>query len=236
MASSEPKVGLEFAMPKTPPTSRSAKKARDGRRSRQRLRSAFSTRSSSRQCDEVRATVPRGVNTSDVPVPALKRARGRGGGKVKESPNAQLLLSTVSSHLSGITKPKEGLKVTIPAEGNATNSEAVTAFLPTVRHLSKLDSIASELWELSQPTSVEPNFTVEIPQETLPDDSDVDLRMGKVKDPSPWCEPLRFTYKARSVLENHQKFAAEVLRQEPKVWGPSTGGEQPQPVLPGMLP
>ena len=32
------------------------------------------------------------------------------------------------------------------------------------------------------------------------------------------CEPIRFTYKSRSVLKDHQRFAVEVLRQEPKLW------------------
>ena len=110
----ELKVGLEFAMPKTPPpTSRPAKKAKDGRRSRQRSRSSSSTRCNSRQRDELRASIPRGVNAADVPVPTLKRGRGRG--KVKELTNAPLLIPTVPSHLSSITKPKEGLKVMIPS-------------------------------------------------------------------------------------------------------------------------
>ena len=129
-----------------------------------------------------------------------------------------LIAPAVPSTLSGIPKPKEGLKVSIPAGSNTKNGEASTAFPPAIQHLSKLDSVASERWELSESTSVEPNFNVEIPQEVLPDDSGVDPRMGKVKDPSPWSEPLTFTYKGRSVLEDHQRFAAKVLRQESAIW------------------
>ena len=70
----------------------------------------------------------------------------------------------------------------------------------------------------AEATSVESGFTMEVPQEPVPEDSDVDIRTGKVKDPSPWSEPLTFTYKGRSVLEDHQRFAAEVLRQESKLW------------------
>ena len=206
---SEPKVGLEFTMPKTPPPiNRSVKKAKNSRRSQQRSRSSSSNRSSSHQRDKARASIPRGVNISDVPAPTLKRARGRG--KTVET-NAPLLIPTVSSHLSSVTKPKAGLKVTIVAEDIVKNGEASTAFPPAIQHLSDLGTLASERWDLAEATSVEPNFTVEIPQETLPEDSDVDIRSGKVKDPSSWCKPLTFTYKGRSVLEDHQIFAAEVL-------------------------
>ena len=98
--SSEPKVDLEFALPKTPPPSRPAKKAMDSQkarqRSRQRSRSSSSSRSSSHQSDEVHASIPRGVNASDVPAPTLKRARGRG--KIREPSNAPLI-PTVPSPL-----------------------------------------------------------------------------------------------------------------------------------------
>ena len=121
--SSEPKVGFEFAMPKSPPpANRPAKKAKDGRRLRCRTRSSSSTGSTSRQHEEARASItPRGINTSDVPIPTLKRGRGRGRGKIMELTNAPLLISMVQSHLSGITKPKEGLKITIPTVANAMN-------------------------------------------------------------------------------------------------------------------
>ena len=121
-----------------------------------------------------------------------------------DSANAPLVVPAVPSHFSSLTKPKEGLKILIPAESNAKNGKASTAFPPAIQHLSKLDSVASERWELSEPTSVEPGFTVEILQETPPDNSDFELRTGKFKDPSPWSEPLMFTYKGRSVLEDHQ--------------------------------
>ncbi len=98
-------------MPKTPPP-RPIKKAKNGRRSRQQSRSSSSN---SHQRDEVRASISRGVNASDAP--ALKRGHGRGRGKIMESANAPLVAPAVPSHFSGITKPKEGLKISIPAEG-----------------------------------------------------------------------------------------------------------------------
>ena len=96
------------------------------------------------------------------------------------------------------------------------NGEVKTPFPPAIQHLSNLDSVASELWELPEATRVEPDFTLQIPQEPLAEDSDVDLRMGKIKDHAPWTEPLTFTYRDRSVLEDHQKFAAEVCGRSRK--------------------
>ena len=213
---SEPRVGLQFAILKTPPpTSRPAKKPKDGKTSRQRSRSRSSsfTHSKSRQREEARTSIPRGVNVSDAPT--LKRGRGKGRDKIGESANTPLV---APSYLSGITKPREGLKITISAEGSTKNGEVASTFPPAIQHLSNLGSIAIERWELSEATSVEPGFIVEVPQEAVQEDSDVDLRMGKVKDSDPWKEPLTFTYKGRSVLEDHQWFAAKVLRQESRIW------------------
>ena len=89
-----------------------------------------------------------------------------------ELTNTPLLIPTVQFHLSGITKPKEGLKVTIPAVGNAMTS---LPFLTAIRHLSKLDKDASEPLEPSMSASAEPGLKVEFQQEFPQEDSDVDL-------------------------------------------------------------
>ena len=115
--------------------------------------------------------LPYNQNVSNAPT--LKRGRGRG--KVMASANTMLVAPAVPTHFSNITKPKEGLKISISAEGNSKDNEASTAFPPVVQHLPKLDSVASKRWELSEPTLVETGFTVEIQQETLLDDSDIDL-------------------------------------------------------------
>ena len=132
-ASSEPRVSLEFAMPKTPPpSSKPTKMSKEGKRSQQWSRSSSSKRFDSRQRDEVRASITRGVNASDVP-PNLKWARGRGRGKITES-KAPLLIPT--SPLNGITKPREGLRITIPAGSDARTVELITAFPANVGHLA----------------------------------------------------------------------------------------------------
>ena len=73
-------------------------------------------------------------------------------------------------------------------------------------------------WELTEPTTIQPDFAVELPREDRQEDSDIDLRIGEVRNPNPWREPIHFTYRSRSVLKDHQRFAAEVLRQEPMLW------------------
>ena len=141
-ASTELKVGLEFAMSKTPPlSSRLTKVSKDSRRSRQRSRLSSSKRADSRHRDEVRASIPRGVIASDVP-PNLKRAQGRGRGKITEA-KAPLLAPT--SSLTGTTKPREGLRITIPAGTNARMVEVIRAYPANVGHLAKLESNARSL-------------------------------------------------------------------------------------------
>ena len=158
--SSEPKVGLEFAMPKAPPPpSRPNKVSKDGRRSRQRSRSSSYRRADSRHRDEVRASIPKGVNTSEAP-PNLKRARGRGRGKIAE---AKTPLMAPTSSLNGTTKPREALRITIPAGTNARMVEVITAYPANVGHLAKLEGDASSHWELTEPVTVEPDFVVELP-------------------------------------------------------------------------
>ena len=187
--------------------------SKNGRRSRPGSRSFSSRRSDSRQREEARASIPRGVNASEVS-PNLKRVRGIGRGKTKEA-KAPLLAPT--SLLSGTTRPKEGLQITIPAGSDKRIVEVIPAYPTNIRHLAKLEGEASYSWELSEPTTVDPNFVVKLPPEDPQEDSDVDLRTGEIKNPNPWCEPIRFTYKSRSVLDDHQRFAEEVLRQEPKL-------------------
>ena len=71
--------------------------------------------------------------------------------------------------------------------------------------------------ELHMPAVIAPNFVVELPQEDPQEDSDIDLRTGEVVS-KPWSDPLQFTFSSLSVLEDHQRFAREVLRMEPDQW------------------
>ena len=202
-------------MPKTPPpSSRPNKVSKDRRRSRPRSRSSSSRCADSRRRDEVCASIPRGINPPEV-TSNLKRVRGIGRGKAREA-KAPLLAPT--SSLSGTTMPKEGLRITIPAGSNTRIVEVIPAYPANVEYLAKLESKASSRWDLTEPTTIGPDFVVKLPQEDLQEDSDIDLRTGEIKNPDPWREPIRFTYRSRSVLEDHQRFAEEVLRQEPKLW------------------
>ena len=67
------------------------------------------------------------------------------------------------------------------------------------------------------PAAVEPKFVVEVPQEDPQEDFEIDLRTGEPVS-RPWSEPLQFTFNSLSVLEDHQRFAQEVLKMEPGVW------------------
>ena len=126
-----------------------------------------------------------------------------------ELTNTPLLIPTVQSHLSGITKPKEGLKVTIPAVGNAMNGAESTTFPTAIWHLSKLDKYASEPLELSKSASAEPGLTVEFQQEFPQEDSDVDIRTGEVKIPAPWCEPLKLDRSRKTTRSLPQRYYNE---------------------------
>ena len=136
-----------------------------------------------------------------------------------ELTNAPLLIPTVKSHLSHITKPKEGLTVTIPAVNGATNGEVPLTFPAAIEHLSQLDKDVGTPLELSKSDLPDPGTTVEFQPEPLHEDSDVDLETGEFRIPtSSSSEAVMMTYKARSVLEDHQDFASTVLRRGLGTW------------------
>ena len=85
-------------------------------------------------------------------------------------------------------------------------------------HLAKLEAEASNRWELQLPATIKPEFVVELPREDPQEDSDIDLRTGEVKSSNPWTEQLQITFRSLSVLEDHQRFAQEVLKLEPDSW------------------
>ena len=110
-----PKVGLEFAMPVTPPpkkTSRSRSRSSSRRREKRKSPKALSETT----VQEVRPT-------------------GRGRGKKRpEMTNAPILVPTTHSHLINNTKPKPGLTVTLSAKATVPKA---------VQHLSQLTTEAS---------------------------------------------------------------------------------------------
>ena len=208
-----PKGAQEFAVPENPPSGCATKTSKDRRRSRPRSRSSSSRRSRNRRQEMSRASNPQGITPPDTTV---KRIRGIGRGKAKETVEAPLLAPTTP--LSGITVPRENVRITIPAGSNQRIVEVIPGYPTNVCHLAKLEGDASNRWDLQLPKTVELEFVVELPQDDPSKDSDIDLRTGEVKKPNPWREPIRFSYRALSVLDDHQRFAEEVLRQEPDSW------------------
>ena len=83
--------------------------------------------------------------------------------------------------------------------------------------MAKLENETLNRWKLQLPAVIASDFVVELPQEDFQEDSDIDLRTGEVVS-RPWAEPLQFTFSSLSVLEDHQRFAQEVLRLEPGSW------------------
>ena len=180
----------------------------DKKQSRSRSRSSSSRRS--RQPSEM-MTQPAGVAPNDT---SAKKIRGIGRGKTK-NPG---LSSTPATPMGNITTPRENLRITIPAKSNKRLVEILPSEYPAnIQHLAKLETDALSRWELQTPAVVAPDFVVELPQEDPQEDSDIDLRTGEVVS-KPWSDPLQFTFSSLSVLEDHQKFAREVLRMEPDQW------------------
>ena len=160
------------------------------------------------------ANAPRGFDSHDAS--NTKRVRGIGRGKAKDQANAPLI--TPTTPLSGITTAKENLRITIPEGSDRRIVEVIPSYPANVAHLSKLENEASNRWDLQLSTLVKPEFVVKLPTEDPQEDSDIDLRTGEVRESHPWKAPLQFKFQSLSVLEDHQRFAQEVLRQEPNIW------------------
>ena len=180
----------------------------DGKRSQPRSRSSSFRRS--QQPSEMMIK-PAGVAPNDT---SSKKIRAIGRGKTKNHG----LPSTPATPLGKITTPRENLRITIPAKGGKRLVEILPGDYPAnIQHLAKLETDALSRWELQVPAAIAPDFVVELPQEDPQEDSDIDLRTGEVVS-KPWSDPLQFTFSSLSVLEDHQKFAREVLRMEPDQW------------------
>ena len=157
------------------------------------------------------APKPMGVAPSDS---GSKKIRGVGRGKNK----AQGLPTAPTTPVGNITTPRENLRITVPASGGKRQVEIIPNDFPAnIQHLANLEDYAFNRWDLQLPATVSPDFVVELPQEDPQDDSDIDLRTGEVVQRS-WSEPLQFTFSSLSVLEDHQRFAQEVLKMEPGSW------------------
>ena len=206
---SEPKVGSEFAMPAVPPPSK-----KEAKRPRGQSRSPSHSRSNSRHCEELRSSTT-GLEPS---TNTLRRNRGKGKRSVEMS-SSPLLAPTVRSHLGHITRPKDGVTITVRAEDGLHLSEVHLPLTPVLGHMTQLDHEVAQPMDLLQDSQPRPNTTVEFPQEPLHEDSDVDLETGEIRIPMV-SQPtaLKMTYNARLALIDHQDFTSSVLLREPDTW------------------
>ena len=101
-------------------------------------------------------------------------------GKMSNSP---LIPSTVRSHLGHITRPKDGLIVTVPAEDGLHLSEVHLPLTPVLAHMIQLDHEVAQPLDLPQDSLPGPSTKVEFSKEPLHEESDVDLESGDVRIP-----------------------------------------------------
>ena len=196
------KEDREFAVPKEPSSSGSTKTRR---KARPRSRS-----SSSRSSEPSQARRPQGVNPSDSLTNA-KRVRGVGRGKAKEAANVM----PSSNLLTGAVAP-ENIRITVPAGGGSRKIEIVPDYPANIAHLAKLEDDTRRQEEVQLSSSIKADFTVQLPREDPQEDSEIDILTGEIK--SPKTTPMQFSFQALSVLEDHQRFAQEVLKLEPDSW------------------
>ena len=207
--SSESRAGLEFAVPVAPPPSR-----KEAKRPRGQSKSPSHSRSNSRHHEESKISTAGMESSANV----LRKSRVKGKRSVEMS-NSPLKTSTVRSPLGHITRPKDGLTVTVPAEAGLHLSEVHLPLTPALAHMAPLDHEVVQPLDLPPNPQPGPSITVEFPQELLHEDSDVDLETGEVNlSLASQSTAIKMTYKARSVLEYHQDFASSVLQREPDTW------------------
>ena len=204
-ANPETKEDREFAVPKEPSSSGSTKVHR---KARPRSRS-----SSSRNSEPSQAHRPQGVSPSDSLTNA-KRVRGIGRGKAKEAANSMPMPSSIP--LTGATLPRENLRITVPAGGGPRKVEIVPDYPANIAHLAKLEDETRGQEEAQPSSTIKTDFAVQLPQEDPQEDSEIDVLTGEIKCPK--TMPAQLSFQALSILEDHQRFAQEVLKLEPDSW------------------
>ena len=200
-ANPETQEGQVFAVPEK---TSSVKKTR--RKSRPRSRS-----SSSRTSEPPQNRQPSGVSPTDS-LASAKRVRGIGRGKAKEAmspiPTARPLV--------GVATPRENLRITVPAKGGPRKVEIIPDYPANIAHLAPLENEIRKTEEPQLPSKVKDDLSVQIPLEDPQEDSEIDMLTGEIQGPK--TTPVQFSFQALSVLEDHQRFAQEVLKLEPNSW------------------
>ena len=146
----------------------------------------------------------------------IRRSRGKNKRTV-EITSSPLVASTSKSHLGHVTRPKQGLTVTVPPEDGIHLSEVQLPFTPVLAHLAPLEQASSQELDITKAPQPGPQTVVEFPSDPLPGDSDVDLDTGETQHAS-ILNGIKLTYDSNSVLEDHRAFASTVLGKEPEQW------------------
>ena len=171
----EPKVGLEFAMPEEPPFQKVERKSRKKSRSLSKSRSKSRSHSRARKNGgSKKSSTPQQPTTA---LETLQTRSGRGRGKKRpEMTNAPIIVPTTYSHLLHVPEPKGGPTVTFSKDAQLRKVEK------TVQHLERLSTEASVPMEVVS----KPSEATTIKAETPPaqEDSDVNLETGNVFVPT----------------------------------------------------
>ena len=201
-ASTDPETqeGQAFAVPEK---TSSAKKTRRKSRPRSRSSSSRTSESQNRQ--------PSGISPTDS-LASAKRVRGIGRGKAKEATST---VSTVRP-LVGVATPRENLRITVPAKGGPRKVEIIPDYPANIAHLAPLENEIRKTKEPQLPSEVKDDLPIQIPLEDPHADSEIDMLTGEVQGSKK--TPVQFSFQALSVLEDHQRFAQEVLKLEPSSW------------------
>ena len=197
-ANSKTQGSSDFAVP----TGTTSKKAR--RKSRPRSRSSSSRNSEPSQTRRSPGAIP------DFLVDAQK-VRGIGRGKPKDTVPLPAPIP-----FAGTTLPKENLKITVPSGNGPRKVDIIPDYPANIAHLAGLESETRGQVEAQLSSTLKDDFSVQLPQEDPQEDSEIDVLTGEVQ--SPKTTPIQFSFQALSILEDHQRFAQEVLKLESDTW------------------
>ncbi len=142
-----------------------------------------------------------------------KQVRGVGRGKAKEAAN---VMPMPSSNLLTGAVALENIRITVPTGGGSRKIEIVPDYPANIGHLAKLEDETRGQEEVQLSSAMKTNFTVQLPREDPQEDSEIDILTGEIKNPK--TVPMQFSFQANLVLEDHQRFAQEVLKLEPDSW------------------